>query len=185
MTFQEFIATRQQSNDLRQFPDSPYGANNNEAGEPSHPIDGYAYCGGDYAIQRLPEGGFRAFIQFEQDFRDLASAELELFYYHGRFAGQTFRPTFWDRLEMACRTSDLDAACRYIQDGLGQDDGGAAGMFFSAEERGNEAFAVMPHRVRYLLLCDYIREELSEVDARLSDPEASPFVDQAQPESVA
>jgi hypothetical protein len=165
MEFADFLATRQQSTDLRQFADSPYGANNNESDGQPEPVTGFAYCGGDYAIEELPDAGYRVFIQFEQNFPDLASAELELFYYYGRNVGITVDLNLFERLEMACRQSDLDAACRYIQDGLGVDSGDVAGIFFSYCEGSDGPNATNWRdgslRTRFEWMRDYIRSETS------------------------
>lgn len=179
MNYQQFISTRQPSADLRQFDDCAYGANNNSPDTYPEPIAGFIY-GGSYSIRHdiaPADGGdvYTVFIQFEQTFADLESAELELWYYYGRDLGVTVDLDLFERLGMACRQSDLDAACRYIQDGLGQDDGGCAGMFFSTAEGcdgpNDTNWRKADLRQRFEWMRDYIRSELCEVDFRLNDPD--------------
>lgn len=173
MKFSEFIASRVHSDDLRQFPDSPYGARNNEPDTYEEPIEGYAYCDGSYAIQGpyAQDNGYTVFIQFEQSFPDLLSAELELWYYYGRFVGNEVHPNFWERLEMACRSSDLDCACRYVQDGLGQHYGDTAALFFShIEESGgpnSKNWRDANLELRFDWMRDYVSQELGTVSWRL------------------
>lgn len=173
MNYREFISTRQASADLRTFLDGPYGTAQNREGAYPDPIPGFAYCGGSYAIEQLADGGgYRVIIQFENDFPDLASAEFELFYYYGRHVGRTVELNLFERMEMACRSSDLDAACRYIQDGLGVESGDNAALFFSycseSEGPNPENWRTRP-AARFNWMRDYIRSELNVVEARLYD----------------
>lgn len=177
MNYQEFISTRQRSDDLREFEDCPYGWRSAEAHTYPDPIPGFAYCGGSYAIEALhgpeyPDGNaFRVIIQFENDYPDLASAEFVLFYHYGRFVGQTVELNLFERLEMACRSSNLDDACRFVQDALGVESGDHASIFFSyctgSDGPNEENWRTVDTGTRWGWMADYIRSELSVVDGRL------------------
>lgn len=175
MKLSDFLATRTQHDDLRLLPDCPYGERNGGGtGDDSvyaDPVYGYAYEDGTRAIEQGSDGVFTVYIQYDSTFRDLLSAELELWYYYGRFDGpQEVDLTLFDRLEMACLSSDLDAAARYVQDGLGVQSGDRAALFFSYVDGigpSEETWPNAPLRKRFEWMREYIRSELCEVDARL------------------
>lgn len=152
MKLREFLASATYCDDLRAIPDSCFA-------EEEWAVSGYVYAG-QYCIRETPaDNGFLTHIQFEQGSADLHSLELELFYYYGRHVGERANElTMFDRLDLALHQSDLDAACRYIQDGLGQDDGGLAGQYFSGGL--GDTWAQLAPDGRLPLLCRYIGQEL-------------------------
>lgn len=64
-------------------------------------------------------------------------------------------------IRAAAQETNLDYACRIIQDGIGQDDGGVAGMFFSGPEGDSYPNATYSERVE--ILTEYMAAEMAYI----------------------
>lgn len=167
MTYQEFMQSKRPVDDLRLLIDSPY--NTPEIDESAAAISGFAYAG-SYAIGRVAEdwpdyqrGVEQWHLQIgnhEWIGTSLETLEIALFYWLGRFAGQTAELSLFDRLALAARSTDLDESARYIQDALGVESGDYAGLFFSGPEYEPEQWAAMEPAERWSRLVDYAAAEM-------------------------
>src|SRR6476469_9424741 len=128
MQLKDFLASRRFVADLRPLSDI--------VRDEPEPVAGYVYAD-SYVIPQRADGRFHLFLQYDDLRADLLSCELELFYYYGRHVAPETELDLFQRLELACMQSDLDAAARYIQDGIGQEDGGTASLFFSGPDGDN------------------------------------------------
>jgi hypothetical protein len=168
--FQVWLATRQWSDDLRnigQGIETPFM-------DSEEPVAGYIYDG-SYVIGEFDhEGrkGWHLFLTYDEVRADLLSCELDLFYWYGPHGGEASGfdgakgLDLFDRMEIGALQSDLDSAVRYIQDGLGVDEGLQASMFFSGLEDGE--WSAMEPWERCKMLRDYAASEISgEVSERI------------------
>lgn len=169
--FFDFQATRRPCADLRFVPDSPYSPLQNDEGAYPEPVAGFVYANALTIEGPFPaDGGFRTFIQFEEDSADLLSLEIDLFYWHARERANLPPLTFFDVCELASMQSDLNRALRYVQDALGVESGDNAALHFSwTDESGGPSetsWKAARWGDRARMLADYVRSELTTVDWR-------------------